>query len=618
MTAPEVSVASTISYQGFLRESGVPVTGSRDILFRLYTDGTCTTQVGSDILKKGVSVADGLFTANLAVDQSDFNGQAIWLRVIVGGSGLGCQEILPVPYALSLRPGAEVSGSVADGSAFSAHNDGSGMAYGASFTGYSGIYVEAPWDGIYVHDAGEGLDVNQAGTGIHLGIVDTGINLDTATNMGITMNSVTNHGIQILQAGNDGIHAQGGTNQSTDYGGWFKGYNGVYGQGTGASGYGGEFVSNNTHGVYVDAGAGVTDHGVYVAAAGGQGVYVGPVGESGIQVSDAGTNGVHVLSAGEAGVYVESAGTYGVYAESSGDHAVYGRTFSGASTDYGGYFEGFHGVYGKGNGATGFGGRFESSNNHGVYATASGNFHYGAHIESTNGHSVYVTGGDDFGDAGVYVDQVAGDGVHVYAADNWGVYADTTASNNEWGLRTPDKLYVGTTMVSAGALTMVAQNGGQDRLEVGDVVAAAGVGAPFADSDVPIPLVRLADANYSAVIGVVDSRFVVEERVSEVERDGRVEQVITLDSHSTEGAAAPGEYLLIVVLGAAEVKVDASAGAIAAGERLTVSEAGGQVRALQTRMVEGMTVTEGAPSIGYALEAPDTESGTVLVFVTLR
>jgi hypothetical protein len=108
----DVSIAGTvnsrISYQGRLLEDDAPVTGSRDMVFRLYSDGTCATQVGSDIVKNGVQVTDGLFSVELGVTHSDFNGQGLWLEVEVGSTTVGCQEILPVPYALSLRPGAEI------------------------------------------------------------------------------------------------------------------------------------------------------------------------------------------------------------------------------------------------------------------------------------------------------------------------------------------------------------------------------------------------------------------------------------------------------------------------------------------------------------------------------
>lgn len=120
------TVSSKISYQGVLKENGSPVTGSRDMTFRLYSDSGCTTQVGSDIVKSGVQVTNGLFSVDLAVTQSHFNGQGLWLEVEVGGTKIGCQEILPVPYALSLRPGAIISGTCGDTASINADNWASG------------------------------------------------------------------------------------------------------------------------------------------------------------------------------------------------------------------------------------------------------------------------------------------------------------------------------------------------------------------------------------------------------------------------------------------------------------------------------------------------------------
>ena len=116
-----VSIAATvnsrINFQGELKESGVPVTGNRDMIFRLYSNSSCTTQVGSNIPVGAVPVTDGRFSVQLDVDHHAFNGQGLWLRVQVETTQLGCQEIVPVPYALSLRPGALISGA-ASGSNF--------------------------------------------------------------------------------------------------------------------------------------------------------------------------------------------------------------------------------------------------------------------------------------------------------------------------------------------------------------------------------------------------------------------------------------------------------------------------------------------------------------------
>jgi hypothetical protein len=107
------NVDNAINYQGVLKEDGIPVTGTRDMTFRKYSDNACTTQIGGDITVTGVQVTNGLFSAKVDVNQADFNGQALWVEVEVGGTKLGCQEILPVPYALSLRSGAEIYFSTA-------------------------------------------------------------------------------------------------------------------------------------------------------------------------------------------------------------------------------------------------------------------------------------------------------------------------------------------------------------------------------------------------------------------------------------------------------------------------------------------------------------------------
>ena len=68
----------------------------------------------------------------------------------------------------------------------------------------------------------------------------------------------------------------------------------------------------------------------------------------------------------------------------------------------------------------------------------------------------------------------------------------------------------------------------------------------------------------------------------------------------------------ITVLGAAQVKAQAGK-AIQPGQRVTVG-ANGAVRALQTRTIEGMVVSEGAPTIGVALQEP--ADGLVWVLVS--
>ncbi len=107
------NVSPTISYQGRLTDSsGNPLSGAHDMIFQLWDAETDGGTVGSAITKTGVIVEDGLFNIKLDVDPDDFNGQGLWLEVSVDGETLApIQQILPAPYALSLRPGAVISDS---------------------------------------------------------------------------------------------------------------------------------------------------------------------------------------------------------------------------------------------------------------------------------------------------------------------------------------------------------------------------------------------------------------------------------------------------------------------------------------------------------------------------
>jgi len=107
------SVASKISYQGRLTdEQGNPLDGDYDLVFQLWDDPQGGGQVGGDVVSNDVPVADGLFTVELLVPQDAIYGQALWLQVTVEGQDLSPrQELLPVPYALSLKPGAQIHGS---------------------------------------------------------------------------------------------------------------------------------------------------------------------------------------------------------------------------------------------------------------------------------------------------------------------------------------------------------------------------------------------------------------------------------------------------------------------------------------------------------------------------
>jgi hypothetical protein len=171
------SVSSRINYQGVLKEGGAPVTGSRNFTFRFYTAAGCATPVGSPIVLNGVAVANGLFSVKLDVDQALFDGQGLWLGVDVGSTGnVTCEEIVPVPYALSLRPGAVIVGNIAGSAVISVTNTYSptvGAAAPANGEG-QGLHGSGVSSGVF-GDTVNGDGVAGLATGVGTGVRGTSV-----------------------------------------------------------------------------------------------------------------------------------------------------------------------------------------------------------------------------------------------------------------------------------------------------------------------------------------------------------------------------------------------------------------------------------------------------------
>jgi hypothetical protein len=184
-------VSSKFSYQGILHESGTPVNGTRDIVFHLFSDDSCTTFVGGSISMPGVQVVDGFFSVELPVSSSYFSGQALWLDIQVDGTVVGCQEILPVPYAISLRPGARIEGLQANWDAIHAVNTAeTGQSYGiyarSNSTSGRGVYgyasaVTGVTYGVY------GRSESSSGAGVYARGIDDGADLLLGGNANTTL-----------------------------------------------------------------------------------------------------------------------------------------------------------------------------------------------------------------------------------------------------------------------------------------------------------------------------------------------------------------------------------------------------------------------------------------------
>jgi len=343
-------------------------------------------------------------------------------------------------------------------------------------------------------------------------------------------------------------------------GGLFGGVNGVIG------------ISHET----VPVGAGVygwaqattnTSYGVRGQAdsTGGYGVFGQATASTGL------TRGVYGSSASTQGrgVYgyasAASGETYGVYGrtESSTGHAVHGESHSA---------DGGIGVYGESDAATGVFGQSIS--------------YYGVYGLSTDWDGVYGASTNNFGVSG-------------FSTTDNAIVANTARADGNYGFYTTDNSHSANHTLS-GAIRQVVQNGGSEPLEAGDVVVFSGMVAPADANESPVIMVSKATTtNSTAVAGVVYARS-------------------NLEGYTLEGAAQPGEYLLLVVQGPARVKVSAVEGAIQAGDLLSSSAKAGVAAGAARITVDGVQTVLPGTVFAKALEALESGEGWIYVFVTLQ
>jgi len=103
-------VGTAFTYQGQLKQSGVPANGTCDFQFKLYNATSAGTQVGTTVTKGDVTVTNGLFTVELDFGAGIFTGEARYLEIGVRpGASTGTyttlsprQALTPAPYALAL------------------------------------------------------------------------------------------------------------------------------------------------------------------------------------------------------------------------------------------------------------------------------------------------------------------------------------------------------------------------------------------------------------------------------------------------------------------------------------------------------------------------------------
>jgi hypothetical protein len=252
------------------------------------------------------------------VTHGHFNGQGLWLEVEVGGTKIGCQEILPVPYALSLRPGAVISDT---------------MSY-VQLNRHRVSFPSHKW-GVYAKAEGALVNYGVYGDGTTVGVFGssesgTGVSGSSNNGIGVKGSSGTTYGVYGTSLSSDGYGVYG-TAPTT----------GTVGIATAASG--------KTYGVYGRSDS-TLGRGVYGYATADSGFTYGVYGRS----DSTSGRGVYGYASATSGT------TYGVYGWSE---SITGTGVYGTAPKYG--------VYGYASATSGetYGGRFliNSTDGAGVY-----------------------------------------------------------------------------------------------------------------------------------------------------------------------------------------------------------------------------------------------------------
>jgi len=320
--APAADIGAGFTYQGFLQDNGVPVEGACDFSFAIYDAATEGNQLGATQEEDGVPVSSGRFTVQLDViagfEEPLFNGAERWLELSVrcpAGDGeyttLAPRQALSVtPCALSLRPGAVISGTVPCGTLVC---DSLNLTNAST----TGLYVNsAGWYGVSVNSAGwDGVFVRTAGM--------TGVRVETAAQQGVYVGSAGANGLLVDSAAFDGIRVLASGSPSAAINS--AAHNGF--EVAGAEGNGLFVGQADVEGVHVQSAA---SNGLLVGAASADGVRVITAGSPSVTISPPTSNGIEVNGAEGSGLFVGRADSAGVTIASTGSA---GLSINTAGTD---------------------------------------------------------------------------------------------------------------------------------------------------------------------------------------------------------------------------------------------------------------------------------------------
>jgi hypothetical protein len=305
--------------------------------------------------------------------------------------------------------------------------------------------------------------------------------------------------------------------------------------------------------------------------------WVGSLSGYGLSIQNTNTSGDGIRGYSSSSYQLDG-GLYGV--SSSSGSGVVGVSSSG----HGVHGEGTTGVYGAG--GTGVYGMSSATSGQGVQGYGTG-----AATEGVLGTSAQA--------AGVY--GIADSSSSSVAIGVWGQTANT------WGLFTYDDLYVGGDCVGC-TTAYIAQSEDSQALEVGDVVLINGITAPLAGEQTPILTVKRADTSGYGLLGVVQSRAIVDKTQAHVSSGDHQERGEIEIASRAAGRVSQGDYLFVVVEGLVRMRVDASTTAVKVGDLIGLATTSNAAQKVNLG-------TQTMPIVGQALES--LQDGIGLIWVLL-
>jgi hypothetical protein len=567
VTVAASEVTASINYQGRLADSADELlSGTYTMTFGLYDVSTGGTALATDM--HDVDVTDGLFNTGIDFDQSYFDGRELWLGVMVGTDSemTPRQELRPVPYALSLVPGAKIIGAAQwNLNVETTHPSGGalrGQASATSGTNYGVVGASRSPDGYggYFYNDEGGVGVYGKSDSSFAGYFDGTVYVSDNVGIGTTSpgDKLDVNG-DIRVRGSD-IKDTGGTARVT-------------------------LTDNGRLDLKEDGGS----TSLSIATSGNVGIGTTAPGPSYKLTVDGGGSsyGIHVKNVGDTGI--ESEGyNYGVRASgrsravsatSDDGHAIHGTSTNG----FAGYFEG------KGYFSSNVGIGTTSPNGK-LHVDASGNW-AGIRVEGASSYPIYAEWGGSSAGAAILAKNTGtgGDAIQAFAKGTGrsAIYADTSRSDHKYGVYTADYMYAARY-----------EGGGSDVAEY-----------------FPTP-----EDSEPGTVMVIDPAGGSKLRSSTNAYDTTVAGIVSTEPGVSLGTKEDGNdgEKLIAVAGRVPCKGDASYAAIKPGDLLTTSNTPGHAMKAQPVIIGGVEIYRPGTTIGKALEPLDSGTGVIEVLVTLQ